>query len=156
LSLFAGYRDDANATAEAFVDRDDAGLTWLDTGDLGRVDAAGEVEFVGRGGDMLKVAGENVSILEIEGVLVDHPGVVDAAVVGVPDPIRDEVPIAFVVPGADASGTLVAELETWCDERLSGPRRPREIHVVDHLPRTAVGKIQRFRLAGQAAAAPQN
>lgn len=147
LSLFTAYRDDPTATAEAFVDRDDAGLTWLDTGDLGRLDAAGEIEFVGRGGDMLKVAGENVSVLEVEAVLVEHPGVLDAAVVGIPDPVRDEVPIAFVVPGPDASDTLVAELATWCDERLSGPRRPHEIHVVEHLPRTAVGKIQRFRLA---------
>jgi carnitine-CoA ligase len=150
LSLFTSYRDDAKATAAAFVDRDDTGLTWLDTGDLGRLDAAGEVEFIGRGGDMLKVAGENVSVLEVEAILLQHPGVVDAAVVGVPDPVRDEVPIAFVVPGADSSDFLAADLETWCKDRLSGPRRPREIHVVEHLPRTAVGKIQRFRLAGQA------
>jgi crotonobetaine/carnitine-CoA ligase len=147
LTLFAGYRDNPEANAAAFVERDDAGLTWLDTGDLGRLNAAGEVEFVGRGGDMLKVAGENVSVLEVEAVLVQHPGVLDAAVVGMPDPIRDEVPVGFVVPAANAPDTLAGDLQTWCEQRLSGPRRPREIHIVDQLPRTAVGKIQRFRLA---------
>ncbi|QJY51077.1 AMP-binding protein [Pseudonocardia broussonetiae] len=149
LSLFAGYRDDPVATAAAFAERGDDGVTWLDTGDLARLDGAGEVEFVGRAGDMLKVAGENVSVLEVEAVLVDHRHVVDAAVVGAPDPVRDEVPIAFVVPAAGAPPALVADLLAWCEERLSGPRRPREIHLVERLPRTAVGKIQRFRLAGQ-------
>lgn len=153
LSLFAGYLDDEAATAAAFVERDDAGLTWLDTGDLARVDAAGDVEFVGRGGDMLKVAGENVSVLEVEAVLLDHPAVLDAAVVGVPDPVLDEVPVAFVVPAADAPGTLAEDLRSWCGARLSGPRRPREVHLVDRLPRTAVGKIQRFRLAERAGTA---
>jgi crotonobetaine/carnitine-CoA ligase len=98
---------------------------------------------------MLKVGGENVSVLEVEAVLLEHPGVLDAAVVGVPDPVRDEVPVAFVVPGTDTSDSLAADLTAWCDQRLSGPRRPRQIHLVDHLPRTAVGKIQRFRLPSQ-------
>lgn len=150
LSLFTDYLDDEGATAAAFVDRDDAGLTRLDTGDLGRLDVAGDVEFVGRGGDMLKVAGENVPVLEVEAVLLDHPAVHDAAVVSVPDLILDEVPVAFVVPAAEAPDTLAGDLASWCSERLSGPRRPREVHLVDRLPRTAAGKIQRFRLTGRA------
>ncbi|WP_166459353.1 class I adenylate-forming enzyme family protein [Amycolatopsis pithecellobii] len=147
LSLFAGYRDNPAANAAAIVDRDGDGFAWLRTGDLGRLDVDGDVVFVGRGGDMLKVAGENVSVVELESTLVDHPEVLDAAVVGVPDAVRDEVPVAFVVPAAGASPTLADDLRQWCEERFSGPRRPREIHVVDELPRTAVGKIQRFRLA---------
>jgi len=147
LSLFAGYRDNPKATAEALVEPDDTGFAWLKTGDLGRVEPAGDVTFVGRGGDMLKVAGENVSVVEVESLIVEHEGVRDAAVVGVADPVRDEVPIAFVVAADGASDTLVEDLMAWCHDRLSGPRRPAEIHVVDELPRTAVGKIQRFRLA---------
>lgn len=150
LSLFAGYRDDPQATAAAFTAEGEDGFRWLRTGDLGRLDADGDVVFVGRGGDMLKVAGENVSVLELEAVLVGHEHVLDAAVVGLPDPVRDEVPVAFVVPTADAPPTLVEDLERWCGQQLSGPRRPREIHVVDELPRTAVGKIQRFRLTAPA------
>lgn len=151
LSLFRAYRGDAAATASTFVETGEDGFTWMETGDLGRLTADGEVEFVGRGGDLLKVAGENVSVVAIEAVLVEHPGVLDAAVVGIPDPVRDEVAIAFVVPAADASPTLADDLMRWCAEHLSGPRLPREIHVVEELPRTAVGKIQRFRLVERSA-----
>lgn len=150
LSLFAGYRDNPAATAAALQEPDGGGFTWLRTGDLGRLDAHGEVVFVGRSGDMLKVAGENVSVVELESMLVDHPDVLDAAVVGMPDPVRDEVPVAFVVPAAAAPSSLPDDLMRWCEQHLSGPRRPREIHIVDELPRTAVGKIQRFRLATHA------
>ena len=146
LSLFAGYRDNEAAFIDAIADRNEDGFVWFVTGDLGRLDSEGEVTFVGRGGDILKVAGENVSVVEIESLIVEHPGVLDAAVIGVPDPLRDEVPVAFVVPAAGLAPTFADELMEWCEGRLSGPRRPREIHVVDELPRTAVGKIQRFRL----------
>jgi crotonobetaine/carnitine-CoA ligase len=150
LSMFAGYRDDPAASADAIAESNGGGFAWLKTGDLGRLDADGDVVFVGRRGDMLKVAGENVSVVELESMLVDHHDVLDAAVVGIPDPVRDEVPVAFVVPATGASSTLVDDLMQWCEQRLSGPRRPREIHIVDELPRTAVGKIQRFRLAERA------
>jgi len=146
LSIFAGYRDNPTATAAALTDADALGFAWLKTGDLGRREADGDVTFVGRAGDMLKVAGENVSVLEVESVILEHERVRDAAVVGVADPVRDEVPIAFVVPADGVSDALADELMAWCHQRLSGPRRPQEIHIVDELPRTAVGKIQRFRL----------
>jgi len=147
LSLFAGYRGNEAAFTGAIADTSEHGFVWFRTGDLGRLDADGEVTFVGRGGDILKVAGENVSAVEIESVIVEHPGVLDAAVVGIPDPLRDEVPVVFVVPVGDPPETFAAELTRWLEERLSGPRRPREVHLVDELPRTAVGKIQRFRLS---------
>jgi crotonobetaine/carnitine-CoA ligase len=101
---------------------------------------------------MLKVAGENVSVVELEALLVEHDAVLDAAVVGVEDPVRDEVPVAFVVPVDGASADLASDLALWCEQRLSGPRRPRAFHLVDELPRTAVGKIQRFRLQARASA----
>ena len=98
LSIFGGYRGDPAAWAATIAESDETGFAWMKTGDLGRLDSEGNVVFVGRGGDMLKVAGENVSVLEIEAVIVDHPHVLDAAVVGVADRMRDEVPVAFVVP----------------------------------------------------------
>ena len=146
LSLFAGYRDNEAAFTGAIASESEDGFVWFRTGDLGRLDSAGEVSFVGRAGDILKVAGENVSVVEIESLLVEHPDVLDAAVIGLPDSLRDEVPVAFVVPAGELPPTFADDLMQWCEQRLSGPRLPREIHIVDELPRTAVGKIQRFRL----------
>lgn len=146
LSLFAGYRDNEAAFTGAIASKSDDGFVWFRTGDRGRLDSDGEVTFVGRGGDILKVAGENVSVVEIESMLVEHPDVLDAAVIGIPDPLRDEVPVAFVVPAGELPPTFADDLMKWCEQSLSGPRLPREIHVVDELPRTSVGKIQRFRL----------
>jgi crotonobetaine/carnitine-CoA ligase len=146
LSLFAGYRGNEAAFTSAIAARREHGFVWFKTGDLGRLDADGEVTFVGRGGDILKVAGENVSVVEIESLLVEHADVLDAAVIGVPDPLRDEVAVAFVVPAGQPAPTFLDDLMRWCEQRLSGPRLPREIHIVQELPRTAVGKIQRFRL----------
>ena len=150
LSLFAGYRGNAKAFSDGIAESEESGFVWFKTGDLARLDAEGEAVFVGRGGDMLKVAGENVSCVEVEATIVKHRDVLDAAVVGVPDALRDEVPIAFVVPVSGAPPTLAEDLMQWCEHQLSGPRRPREIHVIAELPRTAVGKIQRFRLVERA------
>ena len=95
---------------------------------------------------MLKVAGENVSTVEVEQVLSAHPGVLEAAVVGQPDPIRDEVPVAFVVAADPANPPTLDELNVWCAERLTKSKRPRDITLVDELPRTSVGKIRKFLL----------
>ena len=146
LSLFAGYRDNEAAFTGAIASQSEDGFVWFRTGDLGRLDSDGEVTFVGRGGDILKVAGENVSVVEVESILVEHPDVLDAAVIGIPDALRDEVPVAFVVPAGELPPSFAEDLMKWCEQRLSGPRLPQEIHIVDELPRTAVGKIQRFRL----------
>ncbi|MCU1459169.1 MAG: putative crotonobetaine/carnitine-CoA ligase [Actinomycetia bacterium] len=143
-TLFAGYFEDEATTEDAFR----AG--WFRTGDLARIDADGGFRFEGRRGDILKVAGENVSVVEVEAVLAEHPSVLEAAVVGAPDPIRDEVPIAFVVaaPGATVD---VDELMEHCARHLVPSKRPRRIDVVDELPRTSVGKIRKFMLTAAAA-----
>ncbi len=91
ITLFAGYLDDPQTTESSFTDE------WFLTGDRARRDASGRHYFDGRRADVLKVAGENVSTVEVEQVLAAHPAVLEAAVVGLPDPIRDEVPVAFVV-----------------------------------------------------------
>jgi crotonobetaine/carnitine-CoA ligase len=144
ITLFAGYLDDTATTAASFRDG------WFLTGDRATRDDNGRYRFAGRRSDVLKVAGENVSVVEVEEVLALHPGVADVAVVGVPDPVRDEVPVAVVVPAADAGQVddLRAELEAWCAERLGKTKRPREYRFVVELPRTSVGKIKKYQLRG--------
>ena len=123
--MFAGYLDDPNTTAASFT-----GDGWFRTGDRARIDDNGRHYFDGRHSDVLKVAGENVSIVEVESVLASHPAVLEAAVVGAPDPVRDEVPVAFVVPADPASPPSQEELSSWCQERLAKAKQPRSIHVL--------------------------
>ncbi|MGY6502119.1 MAG: class I adenylate-forming enzyme family protein [Acidimicrobiales bacterium] len=144
-TLFSEYLDDPETTESSIVQRDLDGFVWFRTGDRARVDADGVHEFAGRGGDVLKVAGENVSVVEVESVLAEHPDVFDVAVVGAPDPVRDEVPIAYVVPHAGGRPDPDA-LVAWCAERLAPAKRPRTVHLVEELPRTSVGKIRKFLL----------
>jgi acyl-coenzyme A synthetase/AMP-(fatty) acid ligase len=114
--------------------------------------ADGFYTYLGRTDDMLKVAGEWVSPAEVEAVLVEHPTVLEAAVVGVPTPDGLTKPVAMVVaaPGLDPDP---AELMEHCRSRLAGFKRPRAIFVVDTLPKTAVGKIVRSNVRELAAAA---
>lgn len=138
--LFAGYWEAPDATEAAFSDG------RFRTGDLGSVDADGNLLFRGRRGDVLKVAGENVSTLEVETVLGAHPGVLEVAVVGRADPIRDEVPIAFVVLAPGEAPPARDALLKFSAERLAPSKRPRDIIFVDDLPRTSVGKVRKFLL----------
>jgi crotonobetaine/carnitine-CoA ligase len=142
ITLFAGYLDDPAATAASFCDG------WFLTGDHAGRDESGRFRFAGRHSDVLKVAGENVSVVEVEQVLALHPAVADVAVVGAPDPVRDEVPVAVVVtnPGVTIDDDLRASLAAWCAERLGKAKRPRDYRFVDELPRTSVGKIKKYQL----------
>lgn len=140
ITLFDGYLDDPVTTAASFRDG------WFLTGDRARCDGDGRFFFDGRRSDVLKVAGENVSTVEVEAVLTAHPKVLEAAVVGAPDDVRDEVPVAFVVPSDRAESLAVDELATWCSERLAKAKVPRDFTVLDELPRTSVGKIRKFIL----------
>ncbi len=137
ITLFAEYLDDTETTTAAFRDG------WFHTADLARRDADGNFHFAGRRSDVLKVAGENVSVVEVEEALGEHPRVLEAAVVGEPDPIRDEVPVAYVVQAPGAPPIDVASLAAHCKELLAPAKRPRQFHVVDELPRTSVGKIRK-------------
>ena len=148
LTLLAGYLDDAETTARSFR----AG--WFRTGDRAVIGNDGLWRFVGRGADVLKVAGENVSTVEIESTITAHPDVLEAAVVGAPDDMRDEVPVAFVVAAPHVTVLDVEALAAWAAERLAKSKRPQRWHVVDELPRTSVGKIRKFQLKAQAAATP--
>jgi crotonobetaine/carnitine-CoA ligase len=90
-----------------------------------------------------------VSVVEVEAVIAEHPSVLEAAVVGEPDPMRDEVPVGFVVQHPDRPRVSTDELLEWCEARLSKSKRPRRIELVDELPRTSVGKIRKFLLKSE-------
>jgi acyl-CoA synthetase (AMP-forming)/AMP-acid ligase II len=117
---------------------------WFHTGDLGRMDEAGRVAYVGRSKDMLKVGGENVAALEIEDFLGTHPAVKLAQVVAIPDVRMAEVPAAFVelAPGTT---TTEEELIAYCKGTISSFKIPRHVRFVTEWPMSAT-KIQKFRL----------
>lgn len=139
-SLVLGYYQDKEATAQ-LIDRSG----WLHSRDRGYLDADGWLYFVDRDGDMIKRSGENVSSLEVECVLTSHPDIVDAAVVGTPDPIRDQAVKAYIQLGP-GSALTAQEIEDYCASRLAKFKRPTIIEFVDDFPRTATGKIKKSRL----------
>ena len=121
----------------------DPGDGWLHTGDRGRLDDEGHLWVEGRLKDVIVTGGENVACAEVERVLEEHPAVVEAAVVGLPDPEWGEAVTAFVVLDADGDG---GDLIAHCRERLAGYKVPRGLHLVDALPRNAAGKLLRREL----------
>jgi crotonobetaine/carnitine-CoA ligase len=143
LSLFAGYLHDEAATSAAF---DDQG--WFITGDRVTVHEDGSISYSGRSRDMLRVGGENVAASEIERVILGVAGVAEVAVVGAPDPMRDEVPVAFVVPRPDAAGdtNLAGSVMTVCRRELADFKVPREVRIVTDLPRSALAKVAKHEL----------
>ena len=132
--VFKGYWRDPEATAAAFRGG------WFHTGDLGYLDEEGFLYIVDRMKDMIVSGGENIASPEVERVLYEHPAVLEAAVVGRPDPRWGEVPIACVVrrPGASVSED---ELRDWCLARLARYKAPRAVRFVDALPRNPSGKV---------------
>ncbi len=115
---------------------------WLRTGDLVRLDDQGRAYFVDRVKDMVKRAGENIAVSEVERVLAAHPAVLECAVHGIPDPVYDEAIVAHVVLRPD----IVAEPEmllAWCQARLSRFKVPDRVVIRNELPRTSVGKIRK-------------
>jgi acyl-CoA synthetase (AMP-forming)/AMP-acid ligase II len=115
---------------------------WLDTGDLGRLDADGYLFLAGRADDLIISGGENISPGEIEDVLLRHPQVGSAAVVGLPDPDWGEVVAAMVAPTPGAQ-LEPATLTAWAAERLGGLKAPKRVALADELPLTASGKVLR-------------
>lgn len=142
--LFQEYLSNPVATAAALVGID--GQIWLRTGDLARAEPTGRLCFVGRVDDVIKVSGENVSLTELEASLAQVPGVLEVAVVPRPDPIRDVIPVAYLVPRDDTSPPLADDLNRWAAQNLPPQARPRDWYIIDELPRTSVGKIRRSQL----------
>ena len=143
-STSSRYWNNPQKTAETMVDG------WLNTGDTYFEDSDGYFVYCGRSDDMLKVGGIWCSPVEIENRLIEHPKVLEAAVVGRPDTDELIKPEAFVVlnQAGDASTVLADDLLRHCQERLARYKYPRWVNFVDELPKTATGKIQRFRLRG--------
>jgi malonyl-CoA/methylmalonyl-CoA synthetase len=123
---------------------------WFRTGDMGRISADGYITLEGRRSDLIISGGFNISPREIEELLLEHAGVREAAVVGVPDPLRGEVPVAYLVTdGPVDDQAVLAQLRT----QLASFKIPRGIVRVDALPRTALGKVQKHLLPRPAPAA---
>lgn len=131
-----GYLDRPDATAETISPNG-----WVRTGDIGRIDDAGYLFVEDRIRDVIITGGENVYGPEVERVLMDHPAISDAAVIGVPHPYWGESAHAVVVAD-DTAGDVIA----FCRQRLAGYKCPRTVELVTHLPRNASGKILKSEL----------
>jgi long-chain acyl-CoA synthetase len=144
------YYKDADATATTWTSDG-----WLRSGDLGYVDEDGFLYLVGRKKDLIVRGGHNVYPTDIESVILEHPNVQEAAVVGVPHDVLGEDVAAFVVP---KPGTAIGadELKEFCASHLADYKRPRHVTFVDSLPRNATGKVMKHLLvdgvAGETAA----
>lgn len=133
-----------------------SGDGWLHTGDLARFDEAGRLEIVGRTADTIVSGGENVAPTEVEAVLLEHEAISDAAVVGRPDPEWGETVVALIVPrlgtvsahpdGVALDAVMADELRAFCGARLAGFKVPKRFELVESLPRSVTGKLQRRRL----------
>jgi malonyl-CoA/methylmalonyl-CoA synthetase len=134
-NVFSGYWKNPAATLAAFTTDG-----WFRTGDMAERSADGYVTLRGRSSDLIITGGFNVYPREIEDVLVNVPGVLEAAVVGVPDPVRGEVPVACVVAGPEFDEAVARDA---CARQLASFKTPRAFVRVDALPRNALGKVQR-------------
>jgi malonyl-CoA/methylmalonyl-CoA synthetase len=140
-NLFLGYLNRPDATAEAVVDG------WFRTGDLATRAPDGYIRIVGRRAtDLIKSGGFKIGAGEIEGALLEHPDVREAAVTGEPDPDLGERIVAWIVPG-DGASPSTEELADHVASLLTPHKRPRVVHLVDELPRNEMGKVQKQRLS---------
>jgi acyl-CoA synthetase (AMP-forming)/AMP-acid ligase II len=133
------YRDDEATSATWTADG------WLRSGDLAYLDADGFIYIVGRKKDMIIRGGNNIYATDVEAVILEHPDVQEAAVIGVPHAVLGEDVAAYVVVRAGLS-LSDDELRDFCSERLADYKRPRRITFVDELPRNATGKVMKHLL----------
>jgi acyl-CoA synthetase (AMP-forming)/AMP-acid ligase II len=141
-SVMLGYLDDPERTAEVFAGG------WVHTGDMVRIDAQGNLFFSDRIKDVIKSGGMNVSSQEVERVLHEHPDVLRAAVVGLPDDYWSEAVTAFVIPH-DGHSIDESALVAFCRERLAVFKAPKAVHVVTDLPTDPQGKVLKRELRAQ-------
>jgi acyl-CoA synthetase (AMP-forming)/AMP-acid ligase II len=146
-NVMAGYFEDPEQTAET-IDGDG----WLHTGDIGTMDDLGYIRITDRKKDMFIVGGFNAYPAEIENLLLAHPDLAQVAVVGAPDDRLGEVGVAFVIP---KTGHQVDpdEVVTWAKQNMANYKVPRQVRVVDAFPLNAIGKVLKYELRAQAAAA---
>lgn len=144
-SMFRGYLDEEKRYNKCFVG------DWYLTGDLASRDEDGYFWFVGRADDIIKTAGHMVGPFEVENILMEHPTVAEAAVIGKPDPMMGELVKAFITlkSSAVADDELMLEIKGFARERLGPAVAPKEIEFIDELPKTRSGKIMRRLLRDQ-------
>jgi len=152
--VMKGYWDDERRTKEVMI-TDKAGKIWMHTGDEASMDSNGYVSITGRIKDLIIRGGENIHPLEIENCLFAHPMIAEASVVGLPDEKLGECVAAFVTvhagvkvdeEGIDQKRLTKPEVRDWVREKLSGHLVPKFVFWVSHYPKTASGKIQKFKL----------
>ena len=144
-NVCSGYWRQPEATAEAFVDRPDG--RWLRTRDLGERSTDGYYTLRGRASDLIISGGFNIYPREIEELLLEQQGVLEAAVCGVPDARRGEVPVAYIVADDKVDPKKLANaLEEACRKSLASFKVPRAFVRVESLPRNALGKVQKHQL----------
>lgn len=136
IGNFKGYWRKPEATAQTLRQG------WVHTGDIGHMDADGYLTFTGRFKEMIKVSGYAVFPEEVETILIKHPAVAQAAVIGIPDPSKGEVIRAFIVkkPGQALSAQALMD---WSRDNMSSYKAPREVRFIDALPATGAGKVLR-------------
>ena len=143
-NVMHGYENNPQANAASFVDG------WFRTGDLGTLDGAGYLRLIGRLKELINRGGEKIAPREIDEVLESHPAVKEAVAFGVPHPTwGEEVAAAVVLTGPATEKELLA----YCRERLADFKVPRHLHIVESIPRTPTGKVQRRFVAEQLAQA---
>jgi fatty-acyl-CoA synthase len=143
-SVFCEYWRNAKATAETLREG------WYHSGDVGTCDADGHFYIHERKQNLIISGGENIYPAEVERVLLLHPAVAEAAVVGAPDPKWQEVPVACIVPRSGVRAEP-SEIESFCLKELARFKVPRRYVFVESLPRNALGKVQHFQLKAQLA-----
>ena len=141
-TYFKGYWKDEEKTSQSFEG------DWFVPGDLAWKDSDGYLWFEGRDDDLISSGGFRIGPFEVESSVVEHKAVAEAAVVGKPDPAKGQIIKAYVVlkEGQGASYEMAEEIKQFVKSRLSKHQFPREVEFVDNLPKTASGKIQRFKL----------
>jgi acetyl-CoA synthetase len=144
-SIFRAYLNDEERYRKCFVD------DWYLTGDIARRDEAGYFWFVGRADDVIKSAGHLIGPFEVESTLIEHPDVIDAGVIGKPDPIAGEIVKAFLVlrSGAEPSEDTYLNILGFARKRLGPSVAPRELEFIDRMPVTRSGKVMRRLLKAQ-------
>ncbi|WP_447741947.1 AMP-binding protein [Pseudomonas laurentiana] len=144
LGLMLGYEGSPEKTAEVMRDG------YYRTGDTAEIDSEGYITFIGRADDVFKSSDYRISPFELESALIEHPAIVEVAVVPSPDPVRLSVPKAFLVISNDfiANAALAVEILTFAREKLAPYKRVRRIEFIAELPKTISGKIRRVDLRG--------
>ena len=148
--IMQGYWNRPDTQASAFAEHE--GESWLRTGDVATIDEDGFLAIVDRIKDMIAVGGFKVFPSQVESVLLEHPQVKEALVIGHPDPYRGEHPVAYVTLNEPGDGTAAVtgdELKSWLNARVGKHERAEDVIVRGELPKTMIGKLDRKALRAE-------